>query len=91
MFANPFGDGSNPLGVTYGAIYIHGSANLVLTIFTTALAFCMVDMFDTLGTLYAACERANLLDKKGEHLNMNQGMLSDAIATSVGAICGTPP
>ncbi len=67
----------------------HGQANLLLTIATTALAFCMVDMFDTLGTLYAACERANLLDEKGEPLNMNEGMLSDAIATSIGAICGT--
>lgn len=67
----------------------HGTANLVLTIAATALAFCMVDMFDTLGTLYAACERANLLDEEGEPLNMNEGMLSDAIATSVGAICGT--
>ncbi|MBQ7866157.1 MAG: NCS2 family permease [Clostridia bacterium] len=67
----------------------HGAANLALTIATTALAFCMVDMFDTLGTLYAACERANLLDEKGEPLNMNEGMLSDAIATTVGAICGT--
>lgn len=67
----------------------HGSANLVLTIATTALAFCMVDMFDTLGTLYAACERANLLDEKGEPLNMNEGMLSDAIATTIGALCGT--
>ncbi|MBQ7035509.1 MAG: hypothetical protein IJN34_07205 [Clostridia bacterium] len=63
--------------------------NLVLTIFTTALAFCMVDMFDTLGTLYAACECAGLMDEKGEPLNMNQGMLSDAIATTVGALCGT--
>ncbi len=67
----------------------HGSANLVLTIVTTALAFCMVDMFDTLGTLYAACERADLLDEHGEPLNMNKGMLSDAIATTAGAICGT--
>lgn len=67
----------------------HGSANLILTIATTALAFCMVDMFDTLGTLYAACERADLLDKNGEPLNMNRGMLTDAIATTVGAICGT--
>ena len=66
-----------------------GSADLVLTIFTTALAFCMVDMFDTLGTLYAACERAGLLDEKGEPLNMNEGMLSDAIATTIGALCGT--
>ena len=67
----------------------HGSANLALTIATTALAFCMVDMFDTLGTLYAACERANLMDENGEPLNMNRGMLSDAIATTTGAICGT--
>ncbi len=67
----------------------HGSANLILTIITTALAFCMVDMFDTLGTLYAACERANLLDESGEPLNMNEGMLSDAIATTVGSFCGT--
>ena len=67
----------------------HGSANLALTIATTALAFCMVDMFDTLGTLYAACERANLLNEKGEPINMDKGMLSDAIGTVVGAICGT--
>ncbi len=67
----------------------HGSTNLILTIVTTALAFCMVDMFDTLGTLYAACERADLLDENGEPINMNRGMLSDAIATTVGAICGT--
>lgn len=67
----------------------HGNANLVLTIVTTALAFCMVDMFDTLGTLYAACERANLMDENGEPINMNLCMLSDAIATTVGAICGT--
>ena len=67
----------------------HGSANLALTIATTALAFCMVDMFDTLATLYAACERAALLDEKGEPINMNKGMLSDAIATTCGAVCGT--
>ena len=67
----------------------HGNTSLVLTIFTTALAFCMVDMFDTLGTLYAACERAGLMDEKGDPLNMNEGMLSDAIGTTIGALCGT--
>ncbi len=66
-----------------------GAANLILTILTTSLAFCMVDMFDTLGTLYAACERAGLVDEKGDPLEMNEGMLSDAIATTTGAICGT--
>ena len=30
----------------------HGTADLVVVFITTSLAFCMVDMFDTLGTLY---------------------------------------
>ena len=46
-------------------------------------------MFDTLATLYAACERAELIDEKGDPINMDKGMLSDAIATSIGAMCGT--
>lgn len=67
----------------------HGTANLVLTIITTALAFCMVDMFDTIGTLYGACARGNMLTKEGEVPNMNRAMLADAIATTTGAVCGT--
>ncbi len=67
----------------------HGTANLVLTIATTALAFCMVDMFDTLGTLYGACARGNMLTKEGEVPNMDKAMLADAVATTTGAILGT--
>lgn len=67
----------------------HGAVNLVLTIATTTLAFCMVDMFDTLGTLYGACARGNMLTEEGEVPNMNKAMLADAIATTTGAICGT--
>lgn len=67
--------------------------SLVVTIITTALAFCMVDMFDTMGTLYGACRSGNMLYKneKGEDEipNCNKAMLSDAIATCVGAVCGT--
>lgn len=29
MFADPFGDGSNPLGVSYGAIYIATTAGAI--------------------------------------------------------------
>lgn len=66
----------------------HGGSNLALTIVTSALAFCMVDMFDTLGTLYAACERGGLLSEHGEIPNMDRAMLSDALATVMGSICG---
>ena len=70
-------------------IEAHGVGSFVATILSTALAFCMVDMFDTLGTLYGACSRGNLVDKNGDIPKMNQAMMSDAIATTIGAICGT--
>ncbi len=66
---------------------------LVLAFITSALAFCIVDMFDTMGTLYGACRGGNLLVKneKGELEipNMDKAMLADAIATTTGALCGT--
>ena len=67
----------------------HTTADLVLIIATTALAFCMVDMFDTLGTLYGACSRGDMLDENGQVPNFEKAMLSDALATCVGAVCGT--
>lgn len=70
-------------------IEAHGMTNFIITILTTILAFCMVDMFDTLGTLYGACSIGGLLDKKGEVPNMNRAMLADALATCTGAVCGT--
>lgn len=72
-----------------GYIAAHGEANLVLVVITSSLAFCLVDMFDTIGTLYGACARGNMLTEKGEVPNMDKAMLADAIATTTGAICGT--
>ncbi len=77
-------------GFDYSAFLAnHSTTELILAIVTTALAFCMVDMFDTLGTLYGACSRGNMLTKDGDVPNMDRAMLSDAIATVFGAVCGT--
>ena len=67
----------------------HGMSNFIVMFLTTMLAFCMVDMFDTLGTLYGACAAGNMLTKDGNVPNMDKAMLADAIATTTGAICGT--
>lgn len=71
----------------------HSVGGLIVAFITTSLAFCMVDMFDTLGTLYGACRGGNMLEKndKGEDEvpNMDKAMLADAVATCVGAVCGT--
>ncbi len=66
---------------------------LVILFITTALAFCMVDMFDTMGTVYGACRGGNLLvageNGELEVPNMNKAMLADAVATCTGAVLGT--
>ena len=67
----------------------HGMGGFLVMLLTTALAFCMVDLFDTMGTLYGACARGGLLNEKGEVPRMDRAMLADAAATVVGAICGT--
>lgn len=67
----------------------HSTASLAVLIITTALAFCLVDMFDTLGTLYGACSRGNLLTEDGQVPNFEKAMFADAIATTVGSVCGT--
>ena len=67
----------------------HDKVSLILVIITSGLAFCMVDMFDTMGTLYGACARGDMLDKDGNVPNMEKAMLADAIATTAGAVCGT--
>ncbi len=72
-----------------GYIGAHGVGGFIVMFLTTMLAFCMVDMFDTLGTLFGACSAGNMLTEEGEVPNMNKAMLSDAIATCIGAICGT--
>lgn len=69
--------------------YSGTKGGLVLLIVTTALSLCMIDMFDTIGTLYGACARGNLLDENGTPLNMNKSMMADAVATCVGAVVGT--
>lgn len=52
-------------------------------------AFLFVDMFDTLGTLIGVASKADMLDEDGKLPNIRGALLSDAAATSIGAVCGT--
>ena len=53
------------------------------------VTFCIVDMFDTIGTLYGAASEANLLDENGDPKDIDKAMLCDSVATVSGAVCGT--
>ena len=52
-------------------------------------AFLFVDMFDTLGTLIGVASKADMLDKDGKLPQIRGALLSDAVGTTVGAMCGT--
>ena len=52
-------------------------------------AFLFVDMFDTIGTLIGVASKADMLDKDGKLPKIKGALLSDAVGTSVGAVCGT--
>lgn len=74
---------------TYLSTGTNNGGSLAVVLITSALSLCMIDMFDTIGTLYGACSKGNLIDKDGTPIRMEKMMLADAIATCTGAIAGT--
>ncbi len=59
------------------------------TAVTLVITFCMIDMFDTIGTLVGTASRAGMVDQDGSMPNMREALLSDAIGTVAGACTGT--
>ena len=77
-FLSVFKDGLAPAGV---------SAFTVIMIIVT---MCMIDMFDTMGTIVGCCSGNRVLsDENNKPRNYGKIMYSDAIATCVGAYLGT--
>lgn len=61
----------------------------IASLLATMLTLVMVDMFDTIGTLIGAADKAGYLDENGDLPKIEKAMLADAIATSTGAVVGT--
>ena len=59
------------------------------TAVTLIVTFCIIDMFDTIGTLVGTASRAGMLDKEGRMPGMKQALLSDAVGTVAGSLTGT--
>ncbi len=53
------------------------------------VTFCLVDMFDTIGTLYGTASEADMLDENGDPVDVDKAMTCDSVATVAGAVCGT--
>jgi AGZA family xanthine/uracil permease-like MFS transporter len=86
-FFKPYNEG----GVAFAAFtdsfpFPEGSA---MTAVMVVITFCMIDMFDTMGTVVGCATTAGLVDKNGKPHNYNKIMISDSVATVTGAAFGT--
>ena len=77
-FTDVFTDGLVPEG---GSIF---------TVIMVIITMCMIDMFDTMGTIVGCCGGNRVLsDENNKPYNYDKIMLSDAVATCGGAMLGT--
>ena len=61
----------------------------IASIIAVLITLLMVDMFDTIGTLIGAADKAGYLDENGNLPKIERAMLADALATTAGAVFGT--
>ena len=86
-FVPPFADMAK---TTLFKLHFGGFAQIGwFTVITLVITFCIIDMFDTIGTLVGTATRANMVDENGEMPQMKEALLSDAIGTIAGSVTGT--
>jgi AGZA family xanthine/uracil permease-like MFS transporter len=66
-----------------------GGATAIVNVIVLTVTFTLVDMFDTIGTLYGTASQADMLDENGDPIDVEKSMASDSIATVSGALLGT--
>ncbi len=83
----PFGDMAKTtlFKFDFATLFSIGWSTVIILIIT----FCMIDMFDTIGTVLATANRAKMVDENGDMPQMRETLLSDAVGTIVGACTGT--
>ena len=78
------------IGLTFGQCFnVDMSSVGIINFIVVIFSFLFVDIFDTLGTLIGVATKAKMLDKDGKLPGIKPALLSDAIATSAGAVLGT--
>ena len=73
--------------LTEGFIFPDGTP--IMSLAMVVITFCMVDMFDTMGTCVGCCTAAGLMTEDGLPVNYNKIMVADSVATASGALLGT--
>ncbi len=76
-------------GAFKGFTIFAGGVGAIINAIVLTITFALVDMFDTIGTLYGTASQANMLDENGDPIEINKSMTCDSVATVSGALLGT--
>ncbi len=89
-FANFF-SGENSVFLSFTSVFKEGfPAGSLFTIIMVVITMCMIDMFDTMGTIVGCCGGNRILsDENDKPHNYGKIMISDSVATCAGAVLGT--
>lgn len=74
----------------FAGLFDGNIVSAILSVLLVVFAVVLIDLFDTVGTLYATAEKAKLIDEKGEVLNMNRAMIVDGCGALVSTSFGLP-
>lgn len=91
-FGNFFA-GENSVFASFTSVFSEGLIPENMSIFTVimiVITLCIMDMFDTMGTIVGCCGGNRVLsDENNKPYNYGKIMLCDSIATCAGAVLGT--
>ena len=90
-FANFFTVGEKSVFGSFTSVFTEGfPSGSLFTVIMLIITMCMIDMFDTMGTIVGCCGGNRVLsDENDKPHNYGKIMISDAVATCAGAALGT--
>lgn len=74
----------------FAGLFTGNILSCILSVMLVVVAVLLIDLFDSVGTLYATASRGNLLDENGEVININKAMLIDGGAALMSTCFGLP-
>lgn len=91
-FVPPFKDliDQSLLRFDFAGLFSGNIVTCILSVLVTVFAITIMDMFDTVGTLYATANKGNLYDQNGEVLNMDKAMMVDGCSAMFSSLIGIP-
>lgn len=80
---------SSPQSMAPTFFHFDFSSLLDFDLIVVTVIMVFMDLFNTIGTLVGAANQAGMVTKEGNIPHMKEALLSDAVGTCIGAVCGT--